>query len=43
MRVELRLHARYSLADPGDVEYNSALQRAFVALRDQPAAALLDP
>ncbi len=43
MRVELRLHARYSLADPGDVEYHSALQRAFVALRDQPAAPLLDP
>ena len=42
MRVELRLNARYSLADPEDVEYNSALQRAFVKLRRQSAAPLLD-
>lgn len=42
MRVELRLHARYSLADPGDGEYNTALQHAFGRLRDQSAAVLLD-
>ena len=42
MRVELRLNARYSLADAEDVEYNTALQRAFLKLRRQSAAPLLD-
>ncbi len=42
MRVALRMNARYSLADPGDAEYNTALQHAFVRLRDQSAAPLLD-
>lgn len=42
MRVELRLNSRYSLADPGDAQYNTALQRAFVRLRRQSAAPLLD-
>jgi Ser/Thr protein kinase RdoA (MazF antagonist) len=43
MRVELRRNARYSLRDPGDIEYNTAVQREFVRLRDQSAAALLEP
>lgn len=43
MRLELRRNARYSLGDPGDVEYNTALQREFVRLRDQSAAVLLEP
>lgn len=43
MRVELRLNARYSLADAGGVAYNTALQREFVRLRHQPATPLLDP
>lgn len=43
MRAELRLNARYSLADPGDTEYCTALQRAFVTLRHQSASRLLDP
>ncbi len=42
MRVALRLNARYSRDDPGDVKYNTALQRAFVQLRHQPASPLLD-
>ncbi len=42
MRVELRLNARYSLADPEDVEYNEALQGAFMKLRRQSATPLLD-
>lgn len=42
MRVELRRNARYSLADPGDAEYGTALQRAFVTLREESAARLLD-
>jgi len=42
MRVALRMNARYSLADPGDAEYNTALQRAFLRLRHQPAAPLLN-
>lgn len=42
MRVELRRNARYSLADPGDAEYNTALQHAFVTLRSQPPGPLLD-
>ncbi len=42
MRVALRMNARYSFADPGDAEYNTALQRAFLRLRHQPAAALLN-
>lgn len=41
MRIELRLHARYSLADPNDIEYNQALQHAFVHLRDEPVRRLL--
>ncbi len=43
MRVQLRLNARYSLADAGDVAYNTSLQREFVRLRHQPATPLLDP
>lgn len=43
MRVELRLNARYSLADPEDVEYNAGLQQAFVRLRSQSAVSLLGP
>lgn len=43
MRVELRLNARYSLADPSDTEYNTALQRDFNRLRQQPAGPLLEP
>jgi Ser/Thr protein kinase RdoA (MazF antagonist) len=43
MRLELRRNARYSRSDPGDVEYNTALQREFVRLRDQSAAVLLEP
>lgn len=42
MRVELRLNARYSLDDPGDEEYNSALREAFSALRGQSAVPLLE-
>lgn len=42
MRVELRLNARYSLADDGDAEYGTALQRAFAALCRKSAAPLLD-
>lgn len=42
MRVELRRNARYSLADPRDAEYNTALQHAFVTLRRQPPGPLLD-
>lgn len=42
MRVELRLNARYSLADPEDLEYATELQRAFALLHGQPAARLLD-
>jgi Ser/Thr protein kinase RdoA (MazF antagonist) len=42
MRLELRRNARYSLGDPGDVEYNTALQREFLRLQDQSAAALLE-
>ena len=43
MRLELRRNARYSLRDFGDVEYNTALQREFVRLRDQSPAVLLGP
>ena len=43
MRTELRLNARYSLTDPGDVEYNTALQLAFAQRRRQPVAPLLAP
>ena len=43
MRVQLRLNARYSLADAGDIAYNTALQREFARLRQQPATPLLDP
>lgn len=43
MRIELRTHARYSLGDPGDVEYNTALQCAFAGLRNETGAALIDP
>lgn len=42
MRIELRAHARYSIRDSGDIEYNSALQRAFIGLRKETGAALLD-
>jgi homoserine kinase type II len=42
MRVELRRNARYALADGGDAEYATALQHAFVTLRHQSAARLLD-
>lgn len=41
MRVELRRNARYSLADPSDAAYNTALQRDFDRLRRQPATPLL--
>jgi Ser/Thr protein kinase RdoA (MazF antagonist) len=42
MRIELRRNARYSLGDPGDSEYNTALQSEFVRLRDQSPADLLE-
>ncbi|MDQ2760488.1 MAG: phosphotransferase [Actinomycetota bacterium] len=42
MRVELRRNARYSLGDPGEIEYNSSLRRAFAGLRDQSALVLLE-
>jgi hypothetical protein len=42
MRVEVRAHARYSIGDPGDIEYSTALQRAFAELGGETAAALLD-
>jgi Ser/Thr protein kinase RdoA (MazF antagonist) len=42
MRIELRAHARYSLVDPGDIEYNTALQVAFARLQHQSATALLE-
>lgn len=42
MRVELRLHARYTLADPGDTEYGTRLQHAFARLRGQSPAPLLE-
>lgn len=42
MRVEVRAHARYSLEDPGDLEYNTALPRAFAELRGEIGTALLD-
>jgi Ser/Thr protein kinase RdoA (MazF antagonist) len=42
MRVELRAHARYSIGDTGDAEYNNALQRAFAELRSGTGAALVD-
>ncbi len=42
MRVELRRNARYSLGDPGDIEYNSRLRRAIAGLRDQSALELLE-
>jgi len=42
MRVELRLHARYTLADPGDTEYSTWLQHAFARLGGYSAATLLD-
>lgn len=43
MRFELRINARYSLDDAGDVEYNTQLQVAFARLRGQSAAPLLAP
>ena len=43
MRVALRVNARYSLADPGDWEYTTALQCEFGRLRRQTAAPLLRP
>lgn len=42
MRVELRLNVRYSLDDPDDAEYNTALQHAFLRLSGQSPAPLLD-
>ena len=42
MRTELRLSARRSLTDSEDAEYSEALQSAFVSLRRQRAASLLD-
>jgi len=43
MRLELRLNARYSLADAEDVEYNAGLQQAFVRLRSQSTVPLFGP
>jgi Ser/Thr protein kinase RdoA (MazF antagonist) len=41
MRIELRLHARYSLTDSGDHAYGDALVREFVRLRCQHPIELL--
>jgi hypothetical protein len=43
MRVELRLNARYALADANETEYSTALQRAFGRLRRRSAEPILDP
>ena len=42
MRIEMRLNARYSLDDPEDAEYGTALQRAFTGMAGQSAIPLLD-
>lgn len=42
MRIEMRLNARYSLGDSEDVEYGTALQRAFASLAGRSATPLLD-